>query len=206
MRELVKSKGAARGRRMLPPARGRPQRVRAAGARDQARAARRDLLDGGRGIHHLPLPGLSRPRPQSEDRAIASLTTTEAEIRDMGCDVGEGHYTAAPYFQGVETTATAISGALSQALGDDEPTNMCLEASYFQVNVFAKCLEQTNSLDTRILRGLRSWGRVRRAAGQHRDQTGLGACRCLDAHWPGQPQGTFRHRVRIRRQRARRSY
>jgi branched-chain amino acid transport system substrate-binding protein len=29
---------------------------------------------------------------------------------------------------------------------------MCLEASYFQVNVFARTLEQTNSMDTEILR------------------------------------------------------
>lgn len=36
--------------------------------------------------------------------------------------------------------------------GEDEPTNMCLEASYFQVNVFAKTLEQTGSMDTEILR------------------------------------------------------
>ncbi|MGH8432156.1 MAG: transporter substrate-binding domain-containing protein, partial [Solimonas sp.] len=32
---------------------------------------------------------------------IASLTTTEAEIGAMGFDVGEGHITAAPYFQEV---------------------------------------------------------------------------------------------------------
>lgn len=84
---------------------------------------------------------------------IASLTTTEAEIRAMGCDVGEGHYTAAPYFQGVETDSNRdFLARYHRRYGDDEPTNMCLEASYFQVNVFAKCLEQTNSLETRTLR------------------------------------------------------
>ena len=30
---------------------------------------------------------------------IASLTTTEAEVRAMGFDVADGHITAAPYFQ-----------------------------------------------------------------------------------------------------------
>lgn len=84
---------------------------------------------------------------------IASLTTTEAEIRAMGYDVGEGHVTAAPYFQGVgnECNSTFVR-RYQKRYGEDEPTNMCLEASYFQVNVFAKTLEQTNSMDTEILR------------------------------------------------------
>lgn len=84
---------------------------------------------------------------------IASLTTTEAEIRAMGYDVGEGHFTAASYFQGVDTESN--NGFVSQyqkRYGSDEPTNMCLEASYFQVNLFARTLEQTNSMDTRQLR------------------------------------------------------
>jgi branched-chain amino acid transport system substrate-binding protein len=29
---------------------------------------------------------------------------------------------------------------------------MCLEASYFQVNLFARTLQQTNSLETKLLR------------------------------------------------------
>ncbi|MBN9244021.1 MAG: transporter substrate-binding domain-containing protein [Mesorhizobium sp.] len=84
---------------------------------------------------------------------IASLTTTEAEIRVMGHDVGEGHITAAPYFQGVgnERNSTFVR-RYQKRYGEDEPTNMCLEASYFQVNVFAKTLEETNSMDTEILR------------------------------------------------------
>ena len=41
---------------------------------------------------------------------------------------------------------------LRQRYGDDEPTNMCLEASYFQVNVFAKTLEKTNSMETNLMR------------------------------------------------------
>lgn len=84
---------------------------------------------------------------------IASLTTTEAEIRAMGFDVGEGHYTAASYFQGVDTRRNSTFVTQYQKrYGDDEPTNMCLEASYFQVNLFARTLEQTNSLETRQLR------------------------------------------------------
>jgi branched-chain amino acid transport system substrate-binding protein len=84
---------------------------------------------------------------------IASLTTTEAEILAMGHDVGEGHITAAPYFQ-------CIGGARNSAFverfktryGDDQDTNMCLEAAYFQVHIFAKALAETNSMDTERLR------------------------------------------------------
>ncbi|MGD9480224.1 transporter substrate-binding domain-containing protein [Shinella sp. G-2] len=84
---------------------------------------------------------------------IASLTTTEAEIRAMGYDVGEGHYTAASYFQGVETASNnSFVSHYQKRYGGDEPTNMCLEASYFQVNLFARTLEETNSLDTKQLR------------------------------------------------------
>lgn len=84
---------------------------------------------------------------------IASLTTSEAEVRAMGFDVGEGHLTAAPYFQGVgnDHNATFVN-RYQKRYGDDEPTNMCLEASYFQVNVFAKTLEKTNSMETNLMR------------------------------------------------------
>ena len=84
---------------------------------------------------------------------IASLTTTEAEIRAMGYDVGEGHYTAASYFQGIETENNSkFVARYRERYGDGEPTNMCLEASYFQVNLFARTLQQTNSLETKLLR------------------------------------------------------
>ncbi|EKF42186.1 transporter substrate-binding domain-containing protein [Nitratireductor indicus] len=84
---------------------------------------------------------------------IASLTTSEAEVRAMGFDVGEGHLTAAPYFQGVGNDSnTTFVNRYKKRYGDDEPTNMCLEASYFQVNVFAKTLEKTNSMETNLMR------------------------------------------------------
>ncbi len=84
---------------------------------------------------------------------IASLTTTEAEIRAMGFDVGEGHVTAAPYFECVsgERNSSFVAG-YKKRYGADEPTNMCVEAAYFQVHMFAKALGQTNSMDTDILR------------------------------------------------------
>ncbi len=84
---------------------------------------------------------------------IASLTTTEAEIAAMGPDVGEGHITAAPYFQGIggERNSRFIQ-RYKKRYGDDQDTNMCLEAAYFQVHIFAKALEQTNTMETEVLR------------------------------------------------------
>jgi branched-chain amino acid transport system substrate-binding protein len=84
---------------------------------------------------------------------IASLTTTEAEIRAMGFDVGRGHITAAPYFQGIggERDATFVN-RYKRRYGADEPTNMCVEAAYFQVHIFARALAATDSTDTDLLR------------------------------------------------------
>lgn len=84
---------------------------------------------------------------------IASLTTTEAEIRAMGADVGEKHITAAPYFQCLQSERNkAFVDKYRKRYGESEPTNMCVEAAYFQVHMFAKALEMTNSLDPEILR------------------------------------------------------
>ncbi|MGO4714588.1 transporter substrate-binding domain-containing protein [Bradyrhizobium sp. 2TAF24] len=86
---------------------------------------------------------------------IASLTTTEAEIAAMGFDVGEGHITAASYFQGIEGSAnSAFVRQFKKRYGSDVSTNMCAEASYFQLRLFAKALEQANSLDTEVLRAM----------------------------------------------------
>lgn len=86
---------------------------------------------------------------------IASLTTTEAEISAMGFDVGEGHITAASYFQGVEGHANrSFVRDFKRRFGSDVSTNMCAEASYFQVHLFARALEQANTLDTEVLRSM----------------------------------------------------
>jgi branched-chain amino acid transport system substrate-binding protein len=84
---------------------------------------------------------------------IASLTTTEAEVGLMGADVGAGHITAASYFEGVETEANSVFvSKYKKRFGDNELTNMCVEAAYFQVHIFAKALAATNTMDTDILR------------------------------------------------------
>lgn len=84
---------------------------------------------------------------------IASLTTTEAEIQAMGADVGEKHITAAPYFQSIRNSRNSeFVQRYRRKFGEDESTNMCVEAAYFQVHMFAKALEITNSLDPEFLR------------------------------------------------------
>jgi branched-chain amino acid transport system substrate-binding protein len=84
---------------------------------------------------------------------IASLTTSEAEIRLMGADVGCGHITAAPYFEGVDTPDNrSFVARYKQRFGADEPTNLCVEAAYFQVQVFAKALAEVNTMDADVLR------------------------------------------------------
>ncbi len=84
---------------------------------------------------------------------IASLTTTESEVRAMGFDVAAGHITAAPYFQSIDNDCNAsFVRRFKQHYGEDEPTNMCAEAAYFQVHLFANALAQTNSMATDIIK------------------------------------------------------
>jgi branched-chain amino acid transport system substrate-binding protein len=87
------------------------------------------------------------------DMPIASLTTTEAEIAAMGFDVGQGHITAAPYFQGSGgRREAAFVARYKRRYGDSESTNMCVEAAYFQVHLFAAALAKVNTLETDVLR------------------------------------------------------
>ena len=84
---------------------------------------------------------------------IASLTTSEAEIRAMGSDVGEGHITAASYFQCLDTEENCeFVAKYKKRYGDSEQTNLCAEAAYSQIHIFARALAETNTMDTDILR------------------------------------------------------
>ncbi len=77
---------------------------------------------------------------------IASLTTSEAEIAQMGANVAAGHFTAAPYFQSIDSPANARCLArLRQRLGDDCRPNLCWEAAYFQMHLFANAFRQAGS-------------------------------------------------------------
>jgi branched-chain amino acid transport system substrate-binding protein len=84
---------------------------------------------------------------------IASLTTSEAEVKLMGADIACGHVTAAPYFEAVQTADNlSFVARYKKRFGDDEPTNLCVEAAYFQVHVFARALAEVNTMDPDILR------------------------------------------------------
>jgi branched-chain amino acid transport system substrate-binding protein len=76
---------------------------------------------------------------------IASLTTCEAEVREMGVDIAEGHITSAPYFQSLPTASNqqCVSN-FKRRFGADEVTNMCWEAAYFQTHLLAQGMRQTN--------------------------------------------------------------
>lgn len=84
---------------------------------------------------------------------IASLTTSEAEVKLMGSEVACGHFTAAPYFESVATPDNqSFVKRYKKRFGDNEPTNLCVEAAYFQVRIFAKALAEANTMNPDILR------------------------------------------------------
>lgn len=84
---------------------------------------------------------------------IGSLTTSEAEVRLMGFDVASGHLTVAPYFEGVAGAGSQTFVAqYKRRFGDDQCTNFCVEAAYFQVHIFARALAATGSMDVDVLR------------------------------------------------------
>jgi branched-chain amino acid transport system substrate-binding protein len=83
---------------------------------------------------------------------IASHMTSEAEIAVMGNDLAQGHITSAAYFQSVDTAANHDAVARYQArFGDDQPTNMCWEASYFQMHLLADAIRRVGSDDPTLL-------------------------------------------------------
>lgn len=77
---------------------------------------------------------------------IASLTTCEAEVSEMGPGIATGHVTAAPYFQSIDTPVNRDCVARFRALyGDQAEPNMCWEAAYFLVHMVAHALRQAGS-------------------------------------------------------------
>jgi branched-chain amino acid transport system substrate-binding protein len=74
---------------------------------------------------------------------IASLTTSETEVLQMGTDVAQGHITAATYFQSIDSDANrrCVTNH-KQKFGNEAVTNMCWEAAYFQTYLLAAGLTQ----------------------------------------------------------------
>ena len=72
---------------------------------------------------------------------IASLTTSEAEISQMERGIATGHYTSAPYFQSIQSDVNLRCLArLRQRFDGCSVPNLCWEASYFQMHIFANAL------------------------------------------------------------------
>ncbi len=83
---------------------------------------------------------------------IASLTTSEAEIRQTGADVVAGHVTSAPYFQSIQSPANLrFLQRFFERFGDEAMPNLCSEAAYFQVHLFAEAFRQSGDDDIRAL-------------------------------------------------------
>ncbi|WP_420131545.1 transporter substrate-binding domain-containing protein [Rhodopseudomonas sp.] len=77
---------------------------------------------------------------------IASQSTSEADFAQMRADVAEGHVTAAPFFQSLDTPAARRFVSAYQArYGADQPVTAPAEAAYFQMHLFAAALEQCGS-------------------------------------------------------------
>lgn len=77
---------------------------------------------------------------------IASLTTSEAEISQMGWSVAAGHYTSAPYFQSIDSVSNRDCLArLRQRFGSECVPNLCWEAAYFQMHMFANAMRESGS-------------------------------------------------------------
>lgn len=84
---------------------------------------------------------------------IASLTTCETEILQMGAEFAEGHITASPYFQSIDTADNRrVVEAFRARMGDGLPANQCWEAAYFQMHLLADALRRADPDDVESVR------------------------------------------------------
>ncbi len=88
---------------------------------------------------------------------IASLSTSEAEVADMGNEAAEGHITAAPFFETLSSaSARRFVSRFKAKYGPDAPVTAAAEAAYFQVHLAMRALARCGSDDPdRILIELR---------------------------------------------------
>lgn len=77
---------------------------------------------------------------------IASVTTSECDVAEMGSVIAEGHYTAAPYFRSLDTVRNQDCVArFFKLFGERVEPCAFWEAAYFQVFVFANAYRQAGS-------------------------------------------------------------
>ncbi len=76
---------------------------------------------------------------------VASLTTSEADIQEIGASATVGHITAATYFASQTNPANKSCLARYRAARGEEPSaNMCWDAAYTQVHVLAQAMSNGN--------------------------------------------------------------
>jgi branched-chain amino acid transport system substrate-binding protein len=86
--------------------------------------------------------------------AIASLTITEAEVALMPRGLAEGHFTAATYFQSIESAVNKRFVARYRAkFGSDETINAMAETAYSLTHMVLAAAGRQNSFDANIIRG-----------------------------------------------------
>ena len=79
---------------------------------------------------------------ESRKMPIASLTTSEVEIAQMGASMAAGHFTAAPYFTSIDSAENQrVLQRFVDRFGTDIKPNACWEAAYFQVHLFANAMQ-----------------------------------------------------------------
>jgi branched-chain amino acid transport system substrate-binding protein len=83
---------------------------------------------------------------------IASLTTSEVEVAQMGADIAAGHFTAAPYFSSItSSTNQACLEKFGRVFDSQTTPNASWEAAYFQVHLFAQAMLTAGSADIETL-------------------------------------------------------
>jgi branched-chain amino acid transport system substrate-binding protein len=88
---------------------------------------------------------------------IASLTTNEAEVAEMGAEAAEGHITAAPFFETLSSPAARrFVTSFKERYGPDAPVTASAEASYFQLHLAMRAVAKCGSDDPeQVLTNLR---------------------------------------------------
>lgn len=90
---------------------------------------------------------------RAESMPIVSLTTSEAEVTEIGIEAACGHITASPYFQSVDSAENRhFVDKYHEMFGSSSCTNACCEAAYFQVHMYANALRSTNKDDADLIR------------------------------------------------------
>lgn len=79
---------------------------------------------------------------------IASLTTSEAEVAEIGTEAAEGHITAAPFFETLSSPAAKrFVASFKDRYGADAPVTAAAEAAYFQVHLAMRAVAKCGSDD-----------------------------------------------------------